>query len=443
MEKFKIEAENVCNDFNRWLKIIIDLDDIKEYNKIVELSNKVKEIESYSSYEELENIFREYYDDFNGDELFDYRKQTDEYPYFNVKLFIIDSLVKKFYEIIESALSGLEKISKKFNEINTNIQKISLTIKSKEFTREYVLSSILHGYLRTCLGDLMPSLRETKITNKSIAELENIVDQYLEPIEENINAMQELIEYTDNLYKEEKLLLKNISKTKSFIGKANEIFDLGSYKLKLEEIEKNFNTLLGRINSLPAEISSHLEEDPKEFLNYVTKELDLIDHLKDIGSGFSQIRDNLEDTWNEYKQSTFRYLERLTKVIEIITKKQKDLSPNLVSTLSNDINSLRSKVDREFITLEIKLSEIEEKKRNIRSKFYNLVRNILNNEEILILETIVELSKLKGKRRRTTWIEIKEIKNRLRNVESDEVNRILAKLVKEGYLRIGVSLLDA
>jgi len=436
LEKFKMEAENVCNDFNRWLKIIIDLDDIKEYNKIVELSNKVKEIESYSSYEELENIFREYYDDFNGDELFDYRKQTDEYPYFNVKLFIIDSLVKKFDEIIESALSGLKKISKKFDGINTNIQKISLTIKSKEFNKEYVLSSILHEYLRTCLGDLMPSLKETKIANKSIAELENIVDQYLEPIEENINAMQELIEYTDNLHKEEKLLFEKKLKTKNFIDKANEIFDLEDYKPKLEEVEKNFNTLLGKLNSLPAEISSHLEEDPKEFLNYVTKEPDLIDHLKDISSGFSQIKNDLEDIWNEYKRSTLEYLKHLTRTINVVKKKHKELS-SIFATLLSYINSLKLKIDGEFIALTIKLSEMEKEKIKIRDKFYELIKNILNRDEILVLETVVELSR----RSRMIWVEqiYGIIKSKL-NIDSNKINEILSKLVREGYLKLGVSL---
>jgi len=435
LEKFKIEAENVCNDFNRWLKIIIDVgNDIKEYNEIVKLSKEVKEIESYDSYEELENIFEEYYDNFNGDELFDHRKQTDEYPYFNVKLFIIDSLAEKFNVIIENALSGLEKISKKFNGINTNIQKISLTIKSKEFTKRYVLSSILLKYLRTCLRDLMPSLKETKITNKSITELEEIVDQYLEPIEENVDAMQKLIGYMRDLYEEEKSLLEKISKTKSYMGKANEIFDLEDYKPKLEEIEENFNTLLARLNSLPDEILSHLEEDPKEFLNYVTREPDLIDHLKDVSSGLNQIKDELVDIWNSYKRSTLEYLERLTRTINVVKRKHKELSSRL-ATLLNDIDLLKFKIDGEFITLTIKLSKIEKEKINLRNKFYEPIKNILNEEEVLVLETVVELSRRSG----MIWVE--QIYNeRKLNIDSHKIDEILLKLVKEGYLKLGVSL---
>ncbi len=437
LEKFKIEAENVCNDFNRWLKIIIDINDIKEYNEIIKLGNKVKEIESYDSYEELEKIFREYYDTFNGDEVFDYRKQTDEYPYFNVKLFIIDSLVKKFDKNIEKASSRLEKISKKFNGINANIREISSTIKSKEFTKEYDLSSTLLKYLRTCLGDLMPSLKETKIANKSIDELEGIVDQYLEPIEENIDAMQKLIEYMNYLYNAEKSLLENKSKTeKDYIVKVNEIFDLEDYKLKLEEVEKNFNTLLDKLNSLPAEISSHLEEDPKEFLNYVTKKLDLINHLKDIDSGFSRIRDDLEDTWNEYKQRILEYFNRLTKTINVVRKKHEELSSDLKHLLS-DIDQLKTEIDVEFTMLTIKLSEIEKKKTDIRDKFYELIKNVLNEKEILVLETVVELSR--GSK--TIWVEqIYDIIKSKLDIDSNKVDEILSKLVREGYLKLGVSL---
>lgn len=107
LEKFKIEAEKVCIDFNRWLKIIINLVDIKEYKEIIKLNNKIKEVESCDNYEELENIFREYYANLNGDKIFDHRKQIDEYPYFNVKLFVIDSLAKEFHEMLGKELSKL------------------------------------------------------------------------------------------------------------------------------------------------------------------------------------------------------------------------------------------------------------------------------------------------------------------------------------------------
>ena len=436
LERFRIEAENVCNDFNRWLKIIIEMDDIKEYNEIVKITEEVKKIEDYSSYEEIKNVFKEYYDNFNGEELFDHRKQTDEFPYFNVKLFIIESLTKKFDEIVENALSGLKKINEKFDRINTNLQKISLAIKSKEFTKEYILSSKLLEYLKTCSGNLMPSLKETKIANKSIAELENIVDQHLEPIEGNIDAMQKLIQYVDILYKKEKSLLEDISKTRDFISKADEVFDLEEYKPILEEVKESFSTLLDKLDSLSAEVSSHLKKDPKEFLNYVTKELNLIDQLGVIGSDLNQIKDGLEDTWDEYKQRTLEYLEHLAKTINIITKKHKELVPDSASLLRY-INSLKFKIDGESITLTIKLSEIEKEKTNIRNKFYELIKNILNEEEIVVLESVVKLSKSS----KIIWIEqiYSTVKNKL-DIDSNKIDEVVSKLVREGYLKLGVSL---
>lgn len=175
-----------------------------------------------------------------------------------------------------------------------------------------------------------------------------------------------------------------------------------------------------------------MEKDPKEFLNYVTKKLDLIDHLKDIDSGFSQIRDKLEDTWNEYKRSTFEYLERLTRTISVVKKKHEELS-SAFTILSSHIDSLKFKIDREFITLTIKLNEIEKEKINIRDKFYELIKNILNEEEILVLETVVELSR----RFRMIWVE--QIYSIL-DIDSNKIDEILSKLVREGYLKQGVSL---
>ena len=436
LEKFRTKAEKVCNNFNIWLKIIIDLNYIKEYREIMKLNNKIKEIDNCSSYEGLKNIFEEYYKKYKGDEIFDHSREVSKYPYFNVKLFIVDSLVKEFSEILEKASSKLDGINKEFDKIDEDILKISQEIRSKEISKEYVLSSKLHDYLRNCLevGNLMPSLEETKVHVETIDKLESIVKDYIEPIKENIYSIRKLVEYINDLYNEEKELLQGISKTRNSIDRAKEIFDLEEYISKVEEVEKNFNTIRYKLNSLTNEIFSSKEpKDPKEFLEYVTKK-DLVGCLKNLTFEFTQIKDEIEEIWDEYKHKTLDYLKHLKKTISVIEKRHKELSSGF-ATLLGEIEVLEGRADREFITMAIKLSEIENKKINIRNKFYELIRAVLNEEEIVILETIIKLSKSSE----IIWVE-KVLKSIEGKADPSKIDEILLKLVREGYLKLGVSL---
>ncbi|MCS7123034.1 MAG: hypothetical protein RMJ17_00435, partial [Candidatus Aenigmarchaeota archaeon] len=421
-ESFEEEILKLVNNFKKWLKITIE--NIEEFEKFLEIINKINNIKDCMEKDKIKDIFEKYYDKSKND--FNYDKEG--FPYFNIKLFIIEFLTKELETFVKNRSIG--NINDKFNKLDKALQNILAKMKSKDFDKKYIISSKLLEYTKSRVGNLMPETREIEITKCSISDLEKIVDQNLEMVEENVNSLEKLLENIDIIYNIEKSIHEKKLEIKYYVGKLNKFFDLEDYKPKVEKLDSMLGDTSAKIDSLVDMVSKYLEKNPKEVLEYSTS---LNKQLGIMEEELNKIKIYADEIFDEYKQQIIDSLENLIKIIEILRKKHSGLS--LLSDLLSKIENLKSKIDLDLTRIphEFHASDIEKERKNIRDTFYELIKSILTEEEISVLESIVELSKID----KIVWIE------KIVEVESIDRNRlyeILLKLGKNGYLKTGFSL---
>jgi len=90
--------------------------------------------------------------------------------------------------------------------------------------------------------------------------------------------------------------------------------------------------------------------------------------------------------------------------------------------------------------LNFKLSELEEKKEETRKDFYKAIEPVLIEKEVGVLRLI--MSKTRTERR--PWLsnaELRQIAQEELRIEPKELDRTVQKLIQEGFLRPGISLM--
>lgn len=426
---FKFEIENLCNDIEKLMKIVIDINGIEEYRKATELFEEIKNVEE-SEYEKLQTLFEKYYKENKGETFFEFKRNTTEYPYFNMRFFVIDILAGKFDNIREYLSRKLDSIKEELEKISNDLENISSRIKSKEVSNKFILSYEVLKYLKICSKNVMPSLQQEKIDKTSITEIEKLINHNLKPIRENISAIEQLIKYLGNLHNQEKKIHEISKKVTNSIKDAKEIIDLKEYKQKFEETRKKFGNLLNDFNAKSAEISSSMDKDPSEFLDYLEKELNLIDYLNGLFLEINQIEKEIKEIQNKYQQKTLNYLEELTNIIRVVSEKKKINTASLLER----INLFKTKLKETKVR---KFSEIEKGINEIRKNFYEIIGKALSKEELLVLENVTKLLK----ESKIVWIDqLYDIIKKEASIDMDTLNQIIWKLSKEGYLKLGLSL---
>jgi len=430
---FEDVLEIICKYFKKWLKIEIYKQDVKDSRELTFLISEIKSVENCSNFEELRDILDRYKDEIYDD--FYFSKEDNKFPYFNVKLFLINVLAKEFLDKFDRKYDVLKNINEKFKGIEQKFKRVSLTVKSKEIDEQLNFSRELLKYLRNYSKNLMPGLREEKIKNVSIMDLVKIIDRSLEPIERNLIAVETLVNYLDRLVRKENSVHEKIKRTKKFIEKGEEFLDLESCKPKIENIKVNLEELVESLSAKPSMAYNYDDFDPNRLLESLEKELDLIKYLDGIMIRSEDLIDELNEIWDEYTQKTLEYLRDLSQLIDIVYKKHSELD---VSKLLDKIDVIRFKiVDTEFITSTAKLSEIESEKESIKNEFYKKIKIILGEKELVVLESVVEMCK----KSKVIWIDqlVNKVKEKSK-FDNSEVYEIVIKLVKDGYLNLGVSL---
>ncbi|MCD6357360.1 MAG: hypothetical protein J7L75_02155 [Thermoproteales archaeon] len=430
IKKLTDDLKYIDDKIRTLIKIETNLINSKEVRDICRLYNTLISIRYSQNYETIKTHFEKYYEE--NKKLYDHKHHELEYPYFNMKLLILKELTKKVREKINKNSNVTNRLKERFRGIDDKLEKIKMDIKSLTISEKYIISSQIYGFIKVSSKDIMPGLKPERLSIRSILELEDIVTKYLNPIEKNITAIEELIKILKGeIYPKEKELHESIEKRAKDIEYAEKIFDLEDSKEYIEDAK-------GKLNNIISNYHSQViikNRDPNEFLREM-KSNNIVKCLNDMMEDLDDIYTTLEDYWRTYQTTAQNYIQLLRDLIKVISKKHKEI----------DFNSLESSIivfetmiqPEDFILLTRKLSELENRREEIRNKFYQLIKGILSKNELTVLETIVELSK------KRKWIKLETLHSKLKEknnkLQTKEINEIIGKLKREGYLKIGIGL---
>jgi hypothetical protein len=467
-------TEVVKTNFSKWLKISIDKENIKECKEILDLSGKVNIVHNTENCEKLKTDFDIYYKRSHptgvtiGEIEFDF-SWSDKPPYLNIKLFIIKSLMDEKNQLIESTTKNLNDLNGEFKQISEGFDIPLKTIKSKQIDPQMKLSSAIHKTISSMPNLISPKYRDQKLLNQSISDLQKILQGYLKPISENRIAISSLDSYLSNLLEEEKIFVTKLSELEEFIRLLKEQKELFENEVILEEKNQFFNKILDDYESYTSEISSFSNNSFTDFYNSLNTQKNLATFIRSKIIEIDAINNELINSIEDYKIRNISKLERMNLLLDVVSKnpeiadfiKSKKIITGSISTIQSipveKILNVVSKDQEMTVFLQLKdkiiqtiieiqsiqnknessfLKKLQMTINSCNSEFLDLIKKVLTEHEILILDLLIEMSK----QNKVLWYDDIHKQSGL-TIDSSEIDEILNKFVSDGYLKIGYNLI--
>jgi hypothetical protein len=158
--------------------------------------------------------------------------------------------------------------------------------------------------------------------------------------------------------------------------------------------------------------------------------------LEKVTKKIESIRSSVERAWSTYAIEVGKYIDNIEYTLQLL-KKHYQLD---VKEIIGELQKIRKSISiKDASNLQLKLSEIEQTKNKIHQSFYKLIKPMLEENEVKLLELVVKKSREEGKE----WLseqELYQIMSSELNIQLEEANKILQKLVEQGVLKKGISL---
>jgi DNA repair ATPase RecN len=218
------------------------------------------------------------------------------------------------------------------------------------------------------------------------------------------------------------------------------VFDTGEYAITAENFSNKMNNIKSKYKGYSEGI--HLEE-PSLLLKKIKDLKKKIDDLKEelIYGGEKEILSK----WEDYVKETKNFTSNIEYIVDTLRKQAQlnveeiQIDPKKIEEIKNKLNYIRNCVSVNIKEFNLKLSELEKMKNNMRDVLYDMLNNILTKDELRLLEYIV--GELRGKTNR--WLSVEEIyqfaKSNLQ-LDHSEVGEALKKLVNRKILKEGITL---
>jgi hypothetical protein len=468
-------AEVVQTNFSRWLKISIDNENIKECKEILDLTGKINIIHNTTSCDDLKSDFKIFYnrthptiDSTLGKIEFNY-DWDDKIPYFNVKLFIIKCLMDEKRQLTNSTIKNLNDLNSEFKQISEGFDIPLKTIKSKKIDPQMKLCASIHTTISSMLNIISPKYRDQKLQNQSISDLQKILQGYLKPISENRIAISSLDIYLSNLLEEEKIFVTKKKELEEFIKLLNEQKEIFDNADIIVEKSHFFKKILDDYESQSSEISSLSNNSYTDFYNSLNNQKNLSTFIKSNVTEIEAINTELINSIDDYKIRNISKLERMSLLLDVVSKNpeivefmksKKKITGSISNIQTIPVENLLNVVlkDQEMkVFLQVKekikhvISDIQSIQRinetsflkklhetiiSCNSEFLDLIKRVLTENEISILDLLIELSKQNN----VIWYDDIHKQPGL-TIDSSEIDKILHKFVSDGYLKIGYNLI--
>lgn len=425
-QRLEKSVEEIKKYFDDFLKIkIVEIGEIRKINTIWK---EINEIDSKFEFNFLDFVKRK--DDFN------FKKEG--FPYFNVKAYVIsikseemEKEIKSIGDIVDSILKRFKDVEAKLNEIKRKMREIRL--------EEYLeLSNILHKKIESTSKNVFPELKERELKITSIKEINEISEGNLGEINKRFEALNKLVEKLKEMTKKEEEFHRRRYAKQEYIKKAEEVLDLEEMQIEVKEIISEF----GKLTDLSV-LKKYLEEVEIDFggkQELFFKIDKIIEELKNRATNLESIKSHVDEIWLNYRSKVETYIETQNKIIKAIEKRNeenrnKKIQKKEIADLKINIEILGDEVKpKDIITIK-KASEIEKIRLSIRQKLYDILKTVLDKEEVDVLEIIASASDVCWKEKLYKDLEEKKLK-----IEDKRLNEILQKLENEGFIRIGITL---
>jgi len=419
-------VDEVREDCNKWLKIKFETENVEEYKNLQKI---LKEIEKCASL--TGNNIKEIVKEFKKEEkkTFFFRNDEEAAFYFNPKLYIITTLFKKMEERREKIRDAIERLKERFRALNDRQKEIESAIKDKIIDDRCKISYSILNILSQLSKNLLPQTQPMILETVTLEDLFKFVQQNMQPIDSNLKFLAKCTTSFDDLYDIEKKFLDSLEKYKSLSLHALSVFDIEEYVT----VAKNFEATLKDIES---EYESYLQEihleNPQSILMKIEDFRARVDKLKEKMESEKKL---IDLKWNECVNITADFVSNIKYTLRLLQR----LSCN-VDGIMNQIDTIQNYVvSKRIDEVDLKLSQLEKMKCNVRDALYGALKDVLTKNEVKLIEFLVRQLRMEKRK----WLPMEEIYQFAKTdlqIQPSKVTELLRKLVNKGIIKEGITL---
>jgi len=418
-------VDKIREECDKWLKLKFETENVKEYKK---LKKSYEEIEKYTSLanEEIKKIVKEFKEE---RKVFFFRNDEEAAFYFNPKLYKMSTLSKEMSNIAKEIRETIERLDEQFRTFNSRQNEIESALKDKEIDGKYKISYSILKVLSQLNKNLLPQTQPMTLEVVTLEDLLRFIKQNMQPINSNLNSLVSCVTLLDELYEAEEAFVSSLEECETLSLRILSLFDIEGYNI----VAQNFKTALMNITS---EYESYLEEirleNPQSILNKIKDFRSRLDNLK---KKLALERNLVDAKWKEYVETTEEFISNVKDTLRLLQR----ISRNINGITSQLVAIQKHITTKRIDELNLKLSELEQMKRDVRDALYATLKKILTEDELQLIEFLVR--KLRKEKRE--WLPVEEVyrfaKSYLK-LEPSKVIELLRKLVSRGILREGITL---
>ncbi|MEM1574159.1 MAG: hypothetical protein QXI49_06770 [Candidatus Methanomethylicaceae archaeon] len=423
IEQMKIECNN-------WLKLNFNAENVEEYKKIESI---LKNIEEYSKYE-YEDIAKIVNDKFvNNDEIlkkFYFRRDEEEAFYFNPKLYLIALKKDEFDQNYKTIEQILEELNVLFRDLNKRQNQIEREINKKTISESNKMSNSILKILAQLIKNVSPKIQPISFETISLLEIKKYVEQEMSSIKLNLDNIVGRLTRLDELNAREEEVLSLFKESKELSHHVLSVFDIKEYDM----IANKFKLIVDEIiNEYNKSLESIVFQDAQSLLQTMNN---LILILDDFEGRIKREELSIKESWFKYSRELQNYIDNIDFILRLLEKRY---NVNIKEFIT-ELKEIQKDINVDHVRkVKLKLSEIEQKKNQIHQKLYEIIKPILDEKELQILELVVKKIRLEKKE----WLpnqELYKIAKEKMGIQSREVEEILQKLTEKGLFRKGISL---
>lgn len=429
--------DNISDKSREWLRIgfkkedIIDYSGLKiDYNDILSINERYYTKEELE--EEIKKIEGQYKKKFGKDEyknrlrdVFDFNKDNEAEPYFNIKFYLLKEKKEKLNEKIEVIQRKIEEINLKFDEIEKRqselkkrLDKIKITLSPNNKIAYYMYNQLKSANIVS--NKPIKTLEETLELSALIQSSENSIKQ----IGDRIGLVIKFAQLIENISKTEETFLKKLKYNKQVADKYNNLCDVERFKKDLREFNEEIQDYEIKYEELDMEELGGNKDKRKKIIKLLNV------YITNLGLS----KDAIELEWDNFQSKNSKFAVKIENIIDIIVKKEEIKENNEIKEIKEKIYNLKDLSQVTLNKTDIPASYMESMKETLNKESREIVAHYLDDNERRLLLTL--------ENKKEGWLdydEIKEITKEL-NMEENVFENAMDGLVEKGYLQKGFSL---
>jgi len=420
----KSSIDKVREECNKWLKLKFETENIKEYKEIQKILKEINKCVTLTNegIREIINKFKE-----EEKKKFFFRNDEKNAFYFNPKLYIMNTLFQEMKK--KEIIKIVERVEEEFRIFNSRQKEIESILKEKEIDKKFKISYSILKILNQLSKSILPQTQPMTLKMIELKDLLKFVQQNRQLIDSNLNYLRSCTTLIDELYDVEEKFVNYLEECRSLSSYAFSVFDIEEYAT----IAKNFETALKKLTS---EYESYLQEIQLENPQLILGKIkDLKTRISKLKKKLSYERSSIDSKWEEYVKTTEDFISNINDILRLL----KRLSRN-VERIKSQLDKIQKHIAEKGINeLDIKLSELEQMKHEVRNALYESLKEVLTENELQLIEFLV----VRLKKEKRKWLPVEEIYQFAEvnlQIESSRTTEILRKLVNQGILREGIAL---